>query len=197
MTEIDRRTFLQRLAVSFGVVLTPGTTAAILTGCRPDPGIGRQFFTAAEYLLVGDLVERIIPATDTPGAREAGVPEYVDMLLTHFSDDQVRGEVREQLLALQGWLREHQADRIEHLDPELAETLIAALDQEAFPTAEDGPLPLDGLPGGETPLFRRLKPWTVAGYYTSEVGALQELHQSPMGVYQGDIPFAEVGKTWA
>lgn len=216
MNDIDRRDFLQRLAAGLGVVLAPGTVAAVLSGCRPGAEAGREFLTPVEYLLVGDLAERIIPTTDTPGALEAGVPAYIDMLLAHFTDDETRSEVRGQLGALQVWLSEHRADRIDHLEEVAAAALIEALDAQAFPAADaardpggDGNTPLDearrsGAPpaadlnlGGETPLFRRLKPWTIAGYYTSQVGALEELHQPPMGAYNGDIPFAEVGKTWA
>lgn len=212
MNDIGRREFLHRLGAGLGVVLAPGTVAAVLSGCRPDAAASPEFLTAVEYLLVGDLAERIIPRTDTPGALDAGVPAYIDMLLAHFSDDATRAEVRGQLGALQAWLSEHQADRIDHLDPAVASALVESLDAQALPqgasaSARD-PAPPDpsrsGTPptvelnlGGDTPLFRRLKPWTVAGYYTSQLGALEELHQPPMGAYNGDIPYTEVGKTWA
>ncbi len=48
------------------------------------------------------------------------------------------------------------------------------------------------------PFFSQLKELTVAGYYTSEVGATQELHWNPApGEYRPDVPLAEVGRTWA
>ena len=52
--------------------------------------------------------------------------------------------------------------------------------------AEDGP-----------PFFALMKELTVSGYYTSEVGATQELHVNPMGTYRGDVPYSEIGKAWA
>lgn len=56
------------------------------------------FFTSAEYDLVARLTDAIIPATDTPGASAAGVPEYIDRV--------VSGNVQHQALVRMGldWL---------------------------------------------------------------------------------------------
>jgi hypothetical protein len=40
------------------------------------------FFGAAEYALVSRVADLIVPATDTPGAVGAGVPEYVDRVVS-------------------------------------------------------------------------------------------------------------------
>src|SRR5690348_11373650 len=39
-----------------------------------------QFFTATEYVTVDQLTEMIIPADEHPGAREAGVSEFIDFM---------------------------------------------------------------------------------------------------------------------
>src|SRR5262249_52705150 len=36
---------------------------------------------AREFAIVSQIAERIIPATDTPGAIGAGVPEYIDQVV--------------------------------------------------------------------------------------------------------------------
>lgn len=41
-----------------------------------------QFFAASEYAVILALTERIIPTDDSPGAREAGVAEFLDFLLS-------------------------------------------------------------------------------------------------------------------
>lgn len=41
-----------------------------------------SFFGTAEYELISRLADLIIPATDTPGAVGAGVPEYVDRVVS-------------------------------------------------------------------------------------------------------------------
>src|SRR5260370_31322319 len=39
-------------------------------------------FSAAEFEVIGQIAERIIPATGTPGAIGAGVPRYIDTVVS-------------------------------------------------------------------------------------------------------------------
>jgi hypothetical protein len=48
------------------------------------------WFTEHEYAVVAAAAARLIPADDTPGALEAGVPDYIDGLLGAFSFDPPR-----------------------------------------------------------------------------------------------------------
>jgi Gluconate 2-dehydrogenase subunit 3 len=47
-----------------------------------------QFFTAAEYAMVERLAEIIIPSDRTPGAKEAGVAEFIDFIVASDPDEQ-------------------------------------------------------------------------------------------------------------
>src|SRR5437588_2280370 len=47
-----------------------------------------QFFTAAEYSLVERLADLIIPSDSTPGAKEAGVAEFIDFMVANNPDVQ-------------------------------------------------------------------------------------------------------------
>lgn len=196
---MDRRTFIRRISTALGVTLSPGAVAAIVSGCRPQPGAGPAFLSGNAFALVESLADAIIPETDTPGAVQAGVPAYIDMILAEFSEDAERQRIRTQLEELGAGLRTVDARTLADLDADRRLSVLSALDAQAFGdadrTATDEP-PFD-MPAGDPPLMRTIKAWTVAGYYTSEVGALVELHQPPFGMFRGDIPFEEVGKTWA
>jgi hypothetical protein len=48
------------------------------------------FFTSDEYAVVVAACERLIPADDQPGATDAAVADYIDMLLGAFSFDPPR-----------------------------------------------------------------------------------------------------------
>jgi hypothetical protein len=48
------------------------------------------WLTDVEYRILAAACDRLIPADDTPGATEAGVPDYIDMLLGAFAVDPPR-----------------------------------------------------------------------------------------------------------
>ncbi|MGH6884852.1 MAG: gluconate 2-dehydrogenase subunit 3 family protein, partial [Geminicoccales bacterium] len=51
---------------------------------------------------------------------------------------------------------------------------------------------------GKTSFFHSLKELTLIGYYTSEIGAAQELKYVHMaGSYDGDVPFEEIGRAYS
>src|SRR5688572_16788669 len=47
-----------------------------------------QFFASQDYALVERLTQLIIPSDETPGAREAGVAEFVDFMVAHDQEQQ-------------------------------------------------------------------------------------------------------------
>ncbi len=60
-----------------------------------------QFFTPAEYAVVERLADIIIPSDATPGAKEAGVAEFIDFMV--FSDADVQYSFRTGIT----WLNAH------------------------------------------------------------------------------------------
>jgi len=187
---MDRREFVKYLSAGLGAALTPGVLAAIESGHDANPVVS-DLLTARELDILGSLTDAIIPRTDTPGARDAGVPQYIEMILAEFTPpDRVR-IFRSQLGWISSWLEEQGVRLLEDVVDDRRNALLVALDNQAFGVGTS-----NDLPPGEPALFAILKPLTVAGYYTSEIGATQELHQTPFGSYE-DVPFDEIGKTWS
>lgn len=187
---MDRRDFVKQLSAGMGAALSPGVLAAILSGCQADPQTGGLLATR-ELNVLGSLAEAIIPTTDTPGAIDAGVPQYIEMMLEHFTPPDRVAVFRAQLDWVSSWIAGQDARGLEDIAEEKRNALLAALDDQAF-----GGGTSHATPPGEPALFAILKPLTVAGYYTSEIGATRELHQTPFAPYK-DLPFDEIGKTWA
>ena len=73
---IDRREALKRTAMLMGGALSSSAIAGVLQGCTAQPELNWQpkFLTEDQGRLVAEVAERIIPKTDTPGAKDAGVP---------------------------------------------------------------------------------------------------------------------------
>lgn len=79
-------------------------------------------------------------------------------------------------------------------DPVLQEHDVTTDQERVLSPVESDWDPEDSGPGA---FFRTLKELVLVGYYTSEVGATQELRVSPMGIWRADIPYAEIGRSWA
>ena len=187
---MDRREFVRQFSAGMGAALTPGVLSAILSGCAAVPQ-SNGLLSTGEMDILGSLADAIIPPTDTPGARAAGVPQYIQMMLAEFTPRDRVEVFRSQLDWISSWLEAQDAVRLEDVDEEDRNSLLVSLDDQAFGAGAS-----TELPPGEPALFAILKPLTVAGYYTSEIGATQELHQTPFETYE-DVSLDEIGKTWA
>ncbi len=118
---------------------------------------------------VAVLVDRIIPDTDTPGARAAGVPQFIDLLLTEWVSDTERTQFMAGLADVDTRSRKaFGADFVAGSETQRVD-LLRALDAEP-PAAPQG-----DAAGSMPPFFQSLKWVTAFGYFTSEVGATREL----------------------
>src|SRR5215472_5333026 len=94
---VERREILRILAIAAGIAAFPGFSkwsfacghARSLLQIRPAI-YTPHFFSRAEYALVERLTEIIIPSDETPGAREAGVAEFIDLMASRDADLQSR-----------------------------------------------------------------------------------------------------------
>ena len=117
----------------------------------------------AEVETVTQLAERIIPETDTPGARRALVHQYIDFVLARGA-----AERQERFRTGLGWLdRRCQAlfgAPFAGLEAARQDQMLERL--AASPSSEE--------PAG-TAFFALAKQLTVEGYYRSEAGLVTEL----------------------
>ena len=189
---IDRREALGRVALLLGGALSaPALMGALreTTGrawAAAPPGAPRTL-NPAQLECVATAADHIVPETDTPGARAAGVHHFIDTLLTDHYPATERDRFVAGLTRLDERARSAKGSAFAECAPDQRVAWLTELDTRAYgPDAGD-----DGW------FFRRLKELTLVGYYTSEIGASQELHVSPFGTFRGDIPYASVGRAWS
>jgi hypothetical protein len=128
-----------------------------------------KVLTAKQNDLVVTLTELIIPQTDTPGAKAAGVNRFIDRVL-----ENAPAPVRSRFISGLQWINERSLSVYKR-------DFVGAspADQAALLTrlADDrNKAPADRV-GVE--FFRAIKSMTIDGYYTSEIGLKQELGDSP------------------
>jgi len=118
-----------------------------------------QFFTPSEYATVERLADLIIPGDATPGAKEAGVAEFIDFMVANTADVQHR--FRMGLAWLNARSEQTLGKRFLELTAEQQNALLEPLGfkDKARPGEEDG-----------RAFFAMMRDHTVIGFYTSEIG---------------------------
>ncbi len=122
--------------------------------------------------LVTRIADLVLPRTDTPGALDVRVPEFIDLLLTQWYSAAERADVERGLADL-----DRRAGGFEST-PEA--------DQVAFLMTLDGQ---KGAKGSAEDTFATLKWLTIYGYFTSE-RVQREVVKSPIipGRFDGCVP---------
>jgi len=118
-----------------------------------------QFFSSEEFARIERLAELIIPSDETPGAREAGVAEFVDFMVAHDTEQQ------KPMRAGLAWLDEQCGHRFAHPFLDVSEAQQVSLLE---PLAYNARYRAGEEAGQE--FFRRVKELTVMGFYSSEIG---------------------------
>jgi hypothetical protein len=195
---IDRREALRRAALVLGGVLSAPTLAGVLAGCEarrtPDAAWTLRALTPEQEELVATVAEHIIPETDTPGARAAGVHQFIDTMLAEYYPAGERERFLAGLADVDARARRTCGSPFLHCAVKDQRAVLDQLDREAF--GSPGARPIAGR--REAPFFRIMKELAIVGYYTSEVGATRELRHTPVpGRFEGCVPLARTGRAWA
>lgn len=184
---MNRRDAVQRIGLLLGTAVSPRLARAVEAGfAAPPAGQALRALSPAQGELVATLAEHIIPATDTPGARAARVHAFIDALLA----DIFTADERDRFVAALADVdaRARAAAGAVFVDCPTAQqvAILEALERDA------------AAGGGGQPFFPWLKELTLVGYYTSEIGATQELRYVHVaGRYDGDVPYDEVGRAYS
>jgi hypothetical protein len=206
---IDRREALARLAAA--------TTAAsfvawdaedLLAGIREHAGHGAatlkrstyrfQTLTAHQRATIVEMAEMIIPTTETPGARSAGIDEFADIILTEWSSDAEKSAWIDGLAAVDAqaqaefgktFLAASAAERLQLMTRWDAELTAARAARTAWRRDSGAPQP----PNHRNLFFHQFRSFTVSGYYSSQPGYTKERKASIIpGIYKPCMPVAEL-----
>jgi gluconate 2-dehydrogenase gamma chain len=136
------------------------------------------FFSPQQFRLVEHLTEMIIPADDSPGAKEAGVAEFIDFMLAN----RVSVTAHEDARSVEERLRQGTAAQIQFegglnwLDVRSKSEYKTAF-MECTPSQQVALLEELAYKSKFTPttergreFFQMLRDYTVVGYYTSKIG---------------------------
>lgn len=185
---LGRRALLGNMALLLGVAALPAE--ALAAGGKK----AKPFLSKPRLALLEAVSDTIMPATDTPGALDAGVPARIDALLGKWAAPATRDEV---VAALD------RIDAAARAEKGKAFAAISATDREAFLRAYDAaalkavpPPPGAPKPTIFTPRvdvvdhgYYRVKDMVLTLYYYSEPASTTELiYEHVPGAWQPSIP---------
>ena len=212
---VTRRSALRILGAGAGSVavlpwLSEEGVAAFAEIQRTGAPPSLRVLSASQYATLAALTEAIIPADErSPGAKEARVADYVDLMLSE-GDEKLRGEWVSGLAALDADAMTRfgapfvrlAAPQVEAMLGEVSRNEMVSeprtreepsqkerpADVAAAEKPADAALNAPAAPQGKSPVekfFITAKQATIHGYYTSEIGIHKELR------YKGNQILAE------
>jgi hypothetical protein len=125
-----------------------------------------RFFGHDDFAMISRIADLIIPETDTPGAIGAGVPAYIDLVISRNSDHQS--------VAADGlrWLNAEAQRVADKRFIDLAEQQQLSILE---PLCESADTTTGAARGRNVQFFALIKSLTADGYYTSRIGLIEEL----------------------
>lgn len=192
LNKMNRRDAIKQASILLGGVLSASAISGVMSGCKADPKLdwAPKYFSSEEGSLLEAIAERIIPKTETAGAKDAGVHTFIDQMMADFYPEKDKTAFQEGLRKVDAAAKAAHSKSFVALTPEQQDEILTAQDKEAY----DPNRKKDDPPH----FFRNMKELTVLGFCTSEVGATEFLKYDPVpGAYHGCIPYSEVGAAWA
>jgi gluconate 2-dehydrogenase gamma chain len=173
--KVDRRTAIKGVAVGVGAVssLPILNNLASAQGHQHRAAVPRvaetiakapSFFNKQQYAAITELASLIIPTDETPGAREAKVNEYIDLIV-----GESPFEVQKIFIDGLAWLDKTSKERYKKSFVDLSNAQQVGLLTEI--SKIKNPAPQEAT---QAKFFRAIKDMTIDGFYTSKIG-IEEL----------------------
>lgn len=145
-----------------------------------------RFFSPSQRALVTTIAEHVIPKTDTPGAIDAGVPRFIELMASDWFNAAELQVFMDGLTDLQSRAN----GGFTQLSPSSQLTVLEQLEEESADASWYEMGNVLRVWDDSAPFICQFKELTALGFFLSEVGAKQVLRINPMGEFNGDIPLA-------
>ncbi|WP_052417194.1 gluconate 2-dehydrogenase subunit 3 family protein [Cellvibrio mixtus] len=186
----SRRNAIKQLALMCGLALSASSLSALAAVVTPPTDMNRStktLFNKSQLALVRELGEIIIPTTDTPGAIAAGVHDFINHYVVYCASKEEQQDLLTMLKRIDDSAQANAQKPFLLLTKEQQTELLNNMEQAK-----------NGFNQTDRNGFKQLKALVLFGYYTSEIGATQELaYLAIPGGYKGNFKFKEIGKAWA
>ena len=188
---INRREATKKAAYFMGGTISAPAILGVLNGCAPSakPNWTPSFFTEEQALTVMELSEAIFPATDTLGAKDLGVPKFIESMVSTVYKEKDQKLFMDKLASFQEAIKSESGDAFHALETE-KKNEIAKRENDAIAGKSFGRYNAE-----ERPFFWMVKELTLLGVFTTEYGATQILqYQLVPAQWEACVPLSEAGE---
>jgi hypothetical protein len=194
---MDRRKAIKKMGLSFGYLAATPTVIGILESCTNRAKISwtPQFFSEGEALVIRNLTDLILPATDNiPGAIDVDVPQFIDSYYNEVVEIKEGDSFKKGLDLIIKTL----GNKVENISLDQYDSLLAkflnakTIEVEAFKNNEEDNLAYHTLTS--------LRSTSVWAFKTSQKIGEEILVYDPIpGIQIGCMPLEEAtrGKKWS
>lgn len=193
---MERRELLKMIVAATGVAMVGNVLA--WEELPPAPDLNASGFGAADAALMDELFETILPRTDTPGAKDAGVTAFAVGYIRdcYLPPEQALFEAG--LKDIEVRAQAAHGSSFTGLTQEQRTALVEAIDSEAdaFNQGSAGGWTGEGFENMPH-YFTLLKQIAIYGFFTSKVGGEQVLRWVPVPGRYEDIPYKEGDKSFS
>lgn len=196
---MNRREVLKNTTLFLGYSLSAGALSELFIACQKEAQLNWKpvFLSNNQANLIAEIAETILPKTETPGAKELGVPQFIDKMLKEMLSETDQKAFLEDLEKFDETCEEANKKSFIECNQQEREAFLLKADKE------EGKLPPSAwgitLVAKPDPVafFRRVKSLTLLGFYTSEKVGKEILSYDPVpGTFIACMPLSEVGNAW-
>lgn len=190
---MNRREALKNVAIILGGTVI--SSQAFLSGCSSsgsEAGADDEPFSSSDIDLLDEIAETIIPATDVPGAKAAGVGSFMAMMVSDCYSEQNHKSFREGLDKIRSDFKDTFDHSFTEAQPEERSRFLSNLETEVYSYNETKNN------GDPEHYFRIMKELILLGYFTSEPGCtLARRYKQTPGYYEACTDYTKGEKAWS
>lgn len=87
---MNRRQALRNIGMGAGILVVGPTTLSLLQSCKKDPSVTWEpvFLNSSNGYALQQILEVMIPTTDTPGATDLNIAQFIDSYMAEVASEE-------------------------------------------------------------------------------------------------------------
>lgn len=193
---MKRREALKHIGLTAGFVIATPSLISLLQSCTSNSETWvPQFFSEEQGIVIKNIVDVILPKTDTPSATEVNVPEFIDKYVNEVMDLEEQTVIKNAFDAL---ITQIKSDYNQELVKVTEDNYKNLLDLYMKLPSEETPSK-DPTKMTTSQLLNKIKGLSIYAYKTTEIVGETILAYDPVpgSYFCGDLNELTDGKAWS